>query len=152
MGRDSRRKKRRGQALVEFALFVALFTLLLAGAADLGRGFTALINLRNMARAGAQYGSAAVLLGDTSPTAIRDHMIDAAFKEQPTIYGTAPTVCAWSTTDSEGKWVTVVEVTYDFKPFIQIPPIPSTVTISRTATMRMQFVPPAWSGVSKKCV
>jgi Flp pilus assembly protein TadG len=56
-----RHKKRpdlqRGQSLVEFAVFLVILLLLVAGIVDLGRVFFAYIALRDAAQEGAVYGS-----------------------------------------------------------------------------------------------
>lgn len=46
------------QSLVEFALLVPLLMLILLGAIDLGRAFSAYVAITNAAREGARYGSA----------------------------------------------------------------------------------------------
>lgn len=46
-----------GQSLVEFALFVPILILLLAGAVDLGNGFQTWITLTNATREGARKGA-----------------------------------------------------------------------------------------------
>ena len=50
--------QRPGQALVEFALFIPILILLIAGAVDLGSGFQTWISLTNAAREGARLGAA----------------------------------------------------------------------------------------------
>ncbi len=51
----SRRRRSRGQELVEFALVLPLLILILFGAIDLGRVFHAAITITNAAREGARY-------------------------------------------------------------------------------------------------
>ncbi|OGO60464.1 MAG: hypothetical protein A2032_01530 [Chloroflexi bacterium RBG_19FT_COMBO_49_13] len=46
-----------GQTLVEFALVLPLFVLIIAGIFDLGRAFYASITITNAAREGARYGT-----------------------------------------------------------------------------------------------
>ncbi len=54
---STRRTVERGQSVVEFAMFLPLLILLLAGAIDLGNAFQTWINLTNAAREGARYQS-----------------------------------------------------------------------------------------------
>ena len=53
----TRRKKERGQALVEFALVAPVFLLLLMGIVDFGLGLRAWISVTNSAREGARLAS-----------------------------------------------------------------------------------------------
>lgn len=53
----SKREKRSGQAVVEFALVLPIFLLLLLGAVDFGRAYYRLHLLTNAAREGARTGS-----------------------------------------------------------------------------------------------
>lgn len=46
-----------GQSLVEFALILPLFVLIIAGIFDLGRAFFTSITITNAARVGARYGT-----------------------------------------------------------------------------------------------
>lgn len=52
---------RRGQSMVEFALFLPLAALIVAGIFDLGRAFFASITITNAARVGARYGALHIL-------------------------------------------------------------------------------------------
>lgn len=136
---------RRGQALVEFALLALILVLMLAGAIDLGRAFSAWIAMGNMARAGAQYGTIVPLVDPAakSQSEFEAGMVQAALAEQPSIFGAIPSV--------DAEWVdgpeclARVTVTYDFGPILQIPPIPSSITLTRSAQMRIQYVPPGYS-------
>jgi Flp pilus assembly protein TadG len=140
--------RRWGQALVEFALLGLLLVLMLAIGADFGRAFSAWIAMGNMARAGAQYGTIVPLVdplssGGISESQIRSRMVAAALAEQPTIFGSAPSVTAeWVTGSSCQSRVTV---RYDFQPILQVPPIPSSITLTRSARMRIQYLPPGYS-------
>lgn len=137
-----------GQALVEFALLALILVLMLAGAVEFGRAFSAWIAMGNMARAGAQYGTIVPLVDPSSSdgisvSEIKAGMAAAALTEQPSIFGSVPTVSAeWITGDD---CLARVTVTYDFEPLLQIPPIPSSITLTRSAQMRIQYVPPGYS-------
>ncbi len=58
-----RRRRTRGQALVEFAVTVPILVLLVAGVLELGRGYTFAVATSNAARDGARY-----VAGKTSNT------------------------------------------------------------------------------------
>ena len=119
-----------------------------AGAVDLGRAFTAWIAMGNMARAGAQYGTIVPLVDPSSSdgisvSEIEEDMRAAALAEQPSIFGSTPTVTAdWV---SGNDCLARVTVTYDLEPILQIPPIPNSITLERKAQMRIQYVPPGYS-------
>ena len=138
-------RRGRGQALVEFALLALTLVLMLAGAVDLGRAFSAWIAMGNMARAGAQYGTIIPLVDPAarSESEFEAGMVQAALAEQPSIFGVAPEVNAeWIDGDA---CLARVTVTYDFEPILQIPPILSSITLERKAQMRIQYVPPGYS-------
>ena len=147
MGTSGTRRHGPGQAIVEFAIIVALMLpLLLAITVDFGRVFSAWIDMGNMARAGAQYGSVGPFLGVEDPATLLTKMDAAALAEQPTIFGTAPSTYAALTQDAtSSNWNAESCVVYTFRPILQFWPIPSAVTLHRQITMRMQFVPPAMS-------
>jgi Flp pilus assembly protein TadG len=63
--RSPDRRRRRGQALVEFALVLPLFLLILAAIVDFGMGLSSTITLGNAAREGARLGTV-----NPSPSAI----------------------------------------------------------------------------------
>lgn len=128
-----RRQRSRGQSLVEFAVMLPLLVLILALAADFGRAFTAYIAISSAAREGAAYGMLSTS-NSTNAAGIRA----AALADAPSIWGTAPTVSAPApTTDSQGYKKVTVTVNYTFSTVIPIPPIPSSVSMSRTVSMRV---------------
>jgi Flp pilus assembly protein TadG len=133
-------RHRPGQSLVEFAFIAVALVLTLAIAVDFARVFSAYIIVGNMARAGAQYGSFANQLGETTRAGAEQGMIAAAFDEQDQIFGVAPTVRAQIYEDSDGLCGARVQVDYDFRPLISIPPIPGSLQISRTSEMRGQIL------------
>lgn len=118
---------------------------MLAGAVELGRAFSAVIAMGNMARAGAQYGTIIPLVDPAADSVAEFEagMRQAALTEQPSIFGATPRV--------DAEWVdgsdclARVTVTYDFEPILQIPPIPARITLTRSAQMRIQYVPPGYS-------
>lgn len=126
-------KRVRGQSLVEFALALPLLVLLVAITADIGRAFTAYIELGNMAREGARYGA-------ISPATAVDSagIRNAAIGEGTTIFGRTPTIQSTTGTETRNSqtymYVTVT-ARLDFQPFVQIPPIPASIPIEREVTM-----------------
>jgi Flp pilus assembly protein TadG len=123
----------RGQSLVEFALALPLLVLLVAIAADVGRAFTAYIELGNMAREGARYGA-------ISPATAVDSagIRTAAVGEGTTIFGMTPTIQSTTGTEtrnSQSYMYVTVTARLDFEPFVQFSPIPASIPIERKVTM-----------------
>ena len=122
-----------GQSLVEFALALPLLVLLVAITADVGRAFTAYIELGNMAREGARYGA-------ISPATAVDSagIRNAAIGEGTTIFGMTPTIQSSTGTETRNsqtyRYVTVT-ARLDFQPLVQFPPIPASIPIEREVTM-----------------
>jgi Flp pilus assembly protein TadG len=87
-----------GQSLVELALIVPIFALLILGAAEFGQMVYAAIEISNAARAGVAFGS------QTAATAAQTALIQqAAINDAPDIAGlnaTAITFCSCSNTAS----------------------------------------------------
>lgn len=128
----------RGQALVELAILLPFLLVLMLGAGDFARGITAYIELGNMAREGAHFGSM------NAANAVNTAGIaQAALNESGgTIYGVAPTVTSSTGTDgfsgSSGNAFTYVRVTvtYQFTPLFSFPPF-HPLTLQRTAQMEV---------------
>jgi len=75
--RAHRRRHRRGQALVEFALVIPIFVLLIFGLVDLGRAVFISNSLSEAARDGARYGSVqARAFDDTTRGEVADWVED----------------------------------------------------------------------------
>lgn len=129
---ERRRKATRGQALVELAFIVPLLVLMLAVAADFGRAFTAFITVSSAAREGASFGMMSSA-NSTNENGIRA----AALADAPTIWGVAPEVNPSTATDPQGYTMVIVTVNYTFTPLMSIPPIPSSIAMSRTVQMRV---------------
>lgn len=129
------RHSRRGQSLVEFALALPLLTLLLLGAGDFARALSAYIEIGNMAREGAHYGSL------NASTAADDPGIQsAALGEGGTIFGVSPTVEVARGTDGfedgshEPFQYVKVTVRYRFQPLFSLF---GPLTLTRSAQMRV---------------
>lgn len=127
------RQRSRGQALVEFAILVPVLLLILAIAADFGRAFTAYIAIGSAAHEGATFGMQSLANANDSAK-IRS----AALADAPSIMGVAPTVPnAVVSKDAQGYNRVAVTVNYTFSPLMPIPPIPNSISLTRTVTMRV---------------
>lgn len=127
-----RRRSRRAQSLVEFALLAPVLALILAISADFGRALTAYIAISGAAREGATFGADS-LTNSTNTSGISA----AVLADTPTIWGVAPVVSSTTGTDSYGYRYVQVTVNYTFTPLLQVPPIPSSVAMSRVVRMRV---------------
>ena len=146
--KHSRRRLGRGSAVLEFALSSTVLFMLFAGLADLTRMFYYARIVTNAARAGVQYGM-------YSQTHWTDYtgMQTAATSSAGTLTGltasassycqcagttgtvTCTSTCTGSTTPREYVQVTG---SYPFADVVVWPRLPSSFTISYTATMRVQ--------------
>jgi Flp pilus assembly protein TadG len=95
--RSDDRRRRRGQSLVEFALVLPLFLLILAAIVDFGMALSSTITLSNAAREGARLGTV-----NPSPTAVEARVRAVA----NTLDGTRLTVTSTCRTLSGSTWVT----------------------------------------------
>ena len=129
-------RRSEGQALVELALIVMILTVMMVGTLELGRAFSAWLQVGNMARAGAQYGSIAAMLGDKDLAEVGS----AALEDQNTIYGVSPDVDWQVINDDYGFCAVEVTVDYRLSTLIPVSPIPSEIDLSRSTVMRLQFV------------
>lgn len=138
MFRRNRNTKTTGQSLVELALVLPLAVMLLFLAADFGRALTAYIQVGSAAREGAAFG-----MQSTQAAQDTDGMRAAVLAESPTIWGVAPTVAfpscsdGMSRPDGSSYDCVAVEVNYDFRPLINIGPVPDTIPMQRTVEMRV---------------
>jgi Flp pilus assembly protein TadG len=150
-----------GAAFVELAVSLPVLVAIVLGTADLGRVFYYTIELTNAARAGAQYA------GYNSVFATQGAQITAAAQNaapniSPAVTVTfpapgafaAPQVCRCAADDgssfgspvscnsvcpvNQHMFETVtVTVSYTFRTISMFPGLPNTLTITRTATMRV---------------
>jgi hypothetical protein len=91
-----KKKRERGQSLVEFAVSVVILLLLLSGIVDLGRIFFQYISMRDAAQEGATYGIICPydidgIKGRTSALLSDDTNIDVIVRINGTEYDTDPT-------------------------------------------------------------
>ena len=112
----SKRRHQRGQSLVEFALVLPLFLLILAAIVDFGMGLATTITISNAAREGARLG-----VVNPSPTAIEARVRSVASG----VDGTRLSVSTACLTPSGSSWVAcsgtwaqgdsmIVRVDYDY--------------------------------------
>jgi hypothetical protein len=113
-----------------------MLTVMLAGTFELGRAFSAWIQVGNMARSGAQYGSVAAMLGDENLQGVEA----AALQDQDSIYGVSPSIESVVLNDDYGFCAVRVTVDYDFSPMFGLGVLPDPITLTRETQMRLQFI------------
>lgn len=123
-------RRDRGQSLVEFSLCLPFLVAIALGSADAARATYSYMTVTNAAAAGALYGSrSAGYASDT--TGITNAALAEAQGLSP-----APAVAVALSADSGGYQRVAVTVTYDVET-AGWPGIPSPVTVSKTAVMRV---------------
>jgi hypothetical protein len=145
VGRGARRRGRttRGQALVELALLLPVLVLIFATAADLGRAFTAYIEIGSAAREGAAYGSQ-----NTDTAQELGEIENRARAATGDIWGIQPQPVAGSCVILDGNScsaedgfdgysVVWVDVSYTFSPILGDILGVGSITMERTAKMRV---------------
>lgn len=153
--RLARRAPIAGQSLAEFALIVPILFLLAVSVGDFGRVFDAMVAVESGAREAADYGA---FLGSDAwaeadaPWTVNDAEMRrracaatsqlAAFDDPDGTCSTNPAV-TWvlekpaGVTECGGRTGLVepcrirVQVTYQFRPFVALPPIPEQITLQR---------------------
>jgi len=144
-------KANHGAALVELALVSPLLLLLLFGAIDFGRAFFAGLEVANAAHAGAEYGSQFPTNTANISTAAQQSAPNLSNLtvsaptwgcecSDGTLYSagcTVTPVCVASTTRS-ATYIHRVQVTATgiYHPLLPWPHIPSSITLTQTATIR----------------
>jgi len=136
--RARRKNGEKGQALVEFALLVPIFLLLLFAIIDFGMGFYSWITVTNGAREGARLGAVLATQQD-----IEDRVYQAVSLPNES---TQMTVTVTNAQGQPGESV-VVKVDYDYDlitplagivSFVSGDVIGPTLTFSSTAEMRLE--------------
>ena len=137
----------RGHSTVEMAVVAPVMALLLLAATDLARLFYASIAVSNAARAGAQYGSQSLIAAADSAGMAAAAKADAsnvtglnAVGSQCTCFTpSSVTACASSycTSNPQGTFVEV-DTSTTFRTLITYPGIPSSVSLSGKAIMRVE--------------
>jgi len=130
-------KREDGQSLVEFALVVPIFLLVLFAIVDFGMAFHAWITVTNSAREGARYGAVRA----TSPQIVQRVRDTAESLDQANL-----TVSVTNAEGQPGESV-VVDVSYDYSLMTPLADllnmvsggtIPATLGLSSTADMRLE--------------
>ena len=157
--RRARTRKSNGNALLEAALLIPLMLTMMFGTMDFGRVFYAGVAMASAARAGVQFGSLKVGNSGNFSGMITAAQNDAAYQGIPTqsltitaknfcqcvgstaaiVYNSCTTTSC-SAFGSAGRPPVYVEVSasYPFNTLVNWPTIPSTLTITRKARMRVQ--------------
>lgn len=130
------RYRRRGAAVVEFALVLPFLAFILIVTVDFSRIYYASQIVNNCARNGAIYGC------DNPANSVDTAGIQTAALSDAPDLSTVPTVSSTTGTDSSGSPYVEVTVTYPFTTLTRFPGIASSVSLSRKVRMRVsQTVP-----------
>jgi Flp pilus assembly protein TadG len=137
-----------GQSAVEFAIIAPVLLVLLVVASDFARLFFMSIDLNNVARAGAQYGSQTVITAAdlagmrTAATTAGASITGLAVASSQCTCTASSTIpaCAASYNCSTNPKATYVDVsaTATFKTITNYPGIPSSIPLTATAIMVVQ--------------
>jgi Flp pilus assembly protein TadG len=141
------RRSEHGGAMVELAVVLPVLILLAIGVMDYGRVFFTSITVANAARAGAEWG--AQNQANSVKTSDLENFAKLDGAEAGTLVVTSSRTCKCgatvvlcSTASCAGYGVPrvfiAVTVTKDVALLIKYPGLPTTVTIARTATFRLQ--------------
>jgi Flp pilus assembly protein TadG len=135
-------KSESGAAFVELAVVAPFLALLLLGVVDFGRYTYDGLLAANAARAGAQYGAQTLITAKDTTGITNAALADAQSLSGLTV-PTATAVCMVGTTKvtcgtaNETVYVQV-NTTGTFSPTIKYPLLPSTVTVSGSALVRVE--------------
>jgi Flp pilus assembly protein TadG len=122
---------RRGAAVAELALLLPFLALMFAATLDYTRVFFAASIVQEAARCGALYGSASTS-NSTNTSGIQTAAQAGASDLSP-----LPSVSSSTGTDANSNATVTVTVTWTFTTFMNYPALPSSVTLTRTVTMRI---------------
>ena len=139
-------KKENGSALLETAIVVPVLLLLAIGAAEYGRVYWTSIKVANAATAGAQYGAQGLGTGD--PTLIEQYARDDAGDQSLTVTSSQTCRCPGSETPvacsgtcagyGTPQFFVAVTASKNVAFLLRYPGVPQTISVSRTATFRVQ--------------
>lgn len=145
-----RRARQSGSALIETAILTPFVLLVVCGAMDFSRVVYAGIAMASAARAGVQYGGFNPGKSGDFPGMEQAAMNDASDQGLSGVTVRARNFCACVGNSSEVSCSTgtcggavpcgYVETTasYTFNTLVNLPSLPHTITVSRTARMRVQ--------------
>jgi Flp pilus assembly protein TadG len=134
-----------GTAMVEFAIIVPVFVLLLIGLIEVGRFAYFGILASNAARAGVQYGAQNTTTAEQT-TAIRNAALQdgqnlSNWQITPTVLcsvnGAAPAACTGTGVPVNTIYYVQVQVSGTFSSLLNYPGIPHSVPINGSAIMRV---------------
>lgn len=140
---------RRGAALLELAVVMTLLSMVAVGTVSLGRISYTAMAVTNAARAGAMYGAQSVAKS-SDVTGMRNAALNSASADIGTVTVVAGRICYCNATTitcgppmgaCAAGTVRIrdsVTVSKTFTPIIRFPGIPSNISVSRTAKMRVQ--------------
>lgn len=129
---NEERRVESGQGLVELALLTPLLLLILLGAVDFGRVFSASMQVTNAAREGAYFGARSMDNAEDE-SAIEN----VAIADSSSIFGIDPTVTSTTGVDDDDYDFVAVTVSYQFQPLVPYPGIPEQLDLDKTVTMRI---------------
>jgi Flp pilus assembly protein TadG len=145
------KEKRAGTATVELAVLLPLLLLLALGAVDFGRVFYMSVEVANAARAGVQYGAQNVVTSTDYQGMVNAAKNDAADIPSMTATATRWCICSGGSNtfdcsqnpclDSEPSVPEIyvqVNTQATFNTLMNYPGIPSSITLSKVAYMRVQ--------------
>lgn len=118
--------------MVELALITPVLLILILVTVDGARVFSAHIAIGNAAREGANYASRSYDASEN--TALIE---EAVFEESGAIFGQFPTVTSQVVVDDFGYDAVRVTVTYEFRTLFNLPGLPGTIDLQRSAQMRI---------------
>jgi Flp pilus assembly protein TadG len=104
-------RKERGQSLVEMAVALPIFLIIVLGIIDFGMGLKSWISITNAAREAARYGAVYCSAGDANTNDVKDRAVDASYGLGLTTGDVTVTNCATDTSEES----LVVEVEYDYQ-------------------------------------
>ncbi len=103
---------RKGQDMVELALFLPLLLMLTLGVVDLGRALGVYVGLKNAAREGARYIS--LYASEATVTGVQDRVINEAYIAGANPLSRSDVIITPSTGWSDGRSVTL-RVNFNFR-------------------------------------
>jgi Flp pilus assembly protein TadG len=131
------RKQEKGQNLVEFALILPIFLLLLIGMAEFGRGWMT----RNILTGAAREGARVAAVEPDSPSSITQGQAAATAVLSSALIGVPPAVVNVNTNPGLSFPAVKVDVSYTYSVLLAgfIPGLPGpTFVLTGTATMRRE--------------
>jgi Flp pilus assembly protein TadG len=132
------RANRSGVAVAELAIILPFLAFMFVITIDYSRIFYYSLTVENCARNAALYACDPTDAALESPYT---SVTQAGMADAPNL-SPAPTIT--TSTSASGKWVTAT-ANYTFSSLTQFPFVPSTVTISRSVTMRIVVATPSFS-------